>query len=232
MRHVLWGLVGPLLLIGLLPSAGWSLSIGQRDTFEDGTAQNWIAVLGGASPVNVPSGGPAGAGDHYLLLTSVGGVGPGNRLTIINMSQWTGDFIAAGVSGIRMDLNNLGQTDLSLRLLFADPMGGPPTNQAFSAKAFKLPGDSGWTTAYFPIDPADLLASPGLGTVPAALHHTTGLLLFSSTGPAFPGDAIVATLGVDNITATPEPASAALLGSGLLALYTFTRIRRTTDGRQ
>ncbi len=66
----------------------------------------------------------------------------------------------------------------------------------------------------------------------AALHDTTDFRIFNSTATDFPGEPIVANLGVDNITAIPEPASAVLLGSSLLALYTFTRIRRTTHGRQ
>jgi hypothetical protein len=35
-----------LLLIGLLPALAWGLSIGQRDTFEDGTTNGWGVSLG------------------------------------------------------------------------------------------------------------------------------------------------------------------------------------------
>ena len=125
---------------GWLPSA-WALSIGQQDNFEDGTTQGWVVALGGAAhprpPVNIPSGGPTGAGDNFLFLTALGGQGPGSRLTVINVSQWTGDFIAAGISGVRMDLINLGPTDLNLRLLFSDESAGPPQNLAFSTTPFE-----------------------------------------------------------------------------------------------
>src|SRR3954470_2593465 len=57
---------------------------GQVDTFENGTTENWMINLLGmqpppvaALPVNIPTGGPAGAGDNYLQLSSVGGNGPG-----------------------------------------------------------------------------------------------------------------------------------------------------------
>ncbi len=228
MAHAL-RLTTVLLLIGLAPGLAWGLSIGQRDTFEDGTTDGWtVAVLGMGSPplpVNVPGGGPGGADDNYLKLTALEGVG--SRLVMINVSQWTGDFIAAGISGILMDLNNLGMTDLSLRLLFSDPMGGPPTNQAFSKVPVKLPVGSGWTSAYFSIAPADLTAS--IGSATAALHNTTELRLYYGLAPGFPGEAVAAaSLGVDNITATPEPASAVLLGSGLLALYSW----KTWRGRK
>ncbi|HSL49439.1 MAG TPA: hypothetical protein VK878_10220 [Candidatus Deferrimicrobiaceae bacterium] len=233
MARALRLLVVPLLLIALAPSLVWGLSIGQQDTFEDGTTQNWVVAVLGAShpgpPMNIADGGPGGAGDNFLLLTSRGGSGPGSRLAAINLgSQWAGDFIAAGISGILMDLNNLGQTDLSLRLLFADPTVGPPANVAYSTTAVLLPGGSGWTSAFFPIAPADLAPLPGFGSVAGALHNATELRLYHSLAPGFPGEPVAAVLGVDNITATPEPTTAVLLGSGLLALYSW----KTWRGRK
>jgi PEP-CTERM motif-containing protein len=224
----------PLFLLILAPSPAWALSVGQRDTFEDGTTQNWIVGLLGAPhpvpPVNVPTGGPAGAGDGFLQLTAIGGGGAGSRLAVVNGAQWAGDFVVAGISGIRMDLNNLGTTDLSLRLLFADPSVGPPANVPISTAPFFLPAGGGWTEAYFPISPADLTAE--LGSVTAALHNTTQFRLYHGAALDFPGEPIVAALGVDNITAAdnitvvPEPTTAVLLGSGLLALSWHARRRR------
>jgi hypothetical protein len=205
----------PLFLLILAPSPAWALSVGQRDTFEDGTTQSWIVGLLGAPH-------PA-----------IGGGGAGSRLAVVNGVQWAGDFVAAGISGIRMDLNNLGTTDLSLRLLVADPSVGPPANVAFSTAALLLPAGGGWTEAYFPIGPADLTAE--LGSVTAALHNATQFRLYHGAALDFPGEPIVAALGVDNVTAvdnitpTPEPATAVLLGSGLLALS--WRARRSRRAR-
>ena len=64
------------------------------------------------------TGGPAVVDDNYLLLTAVGGLGAGSRLTVINPAQWAGDYLAGGVESISMDLINLGQNYLSLRLQF------------------------------------------------------------------------------------------------------------------
>lgn len=206
--------------------AALAVVVGQADTFQDGTTAGWlVGALGAphpAPPMNVASGGPAGPDDNFLRLTAIGGGSAGSRLAVVNLSQWTGDFIAGGVTAIRMDLSNLGATDLALRLMLADPGAGPPSNVAFSSAPVLLPAGGGWTSVSFPITPADL--SAGLGSVVDALTHATELRIFHNPDPAFPGPAVVASLGVDNITAVPLPPALALLGSGLLAL----RARRRT----
>ena len=173
-----------------------------------------VGLLGSphpAPPANVATGGPAGAGDHFLQLTAVGGIGAGNRLTVINPAQWAGDYEAAGVTGIAMDVFNPGNTNLALRLLFEDPF--PPSNQAVSSSAIPLPAGSCWTHVVFPITPGDVTAV--LGSVDAALSNATTIRIFHATTAAFPGDPIVAQLGVDNIRAVPEPSVAMLLALAL-----------------
>jgi hypothetical protein len=212
-------LIGVLLCLnGLLPvTPVAAVILGQIDTFEDGTTQNWLVGLLGAPhpapPQNIPSGGPAGVDDNYLLLTAVGGNGPGNRLTVINASQWAGDYLTAGVTGIVMDVYNLGNTDLDLRLLVADPIAGPPNNLAFSTDPIFLTAGSGWQRVKFPFTPSDLTL--GFGNVNAALTNATELRIFNNPSAVFPGPPISALLGVDNITAVPLPANLLLLGSGL-----------------
>jgi hypothetical protein len=167
-----------------------------------------------------------------MLLTATGGGGPLSRLTVINSSQWAGNYLAAGVVAITMDLNNLGQTDLSLRLLFEDPMMGPPMNLAFSTVPVFLSAGSGWTSVTFLIRPEDLTA--GLGTVDGALMNATTIRLFHNPGADFPGPSVVAQLGVDNIRATgpapiPEPATLLLLGTGIAAVAEKVRKGRKTN---
>ncbi len=183
-----------------------------------------------APPTNIATGGPTGVDDNFLLLTAVGGLGNGSRLSVLNLTQWTGDYLAAGIDAIAMDVANFGTTDLFVRIMFEDPtMTGPPTNIAFSNTPFLLRAGSGWTRALFPL--SDLI--PGIGDVALALMKATAVRIYHSQAdafpnPAFPIAAVDGQLGVDNIRAlstVPEPATLLLLGPGLALLYTRRRKR-------
>lgn len=222
-----------LWLLGLGAPAS-AVTVGQTDTFEDGTTQGWTVNLLGmgvhpAPPANIPDGGPGGAGDNFLQLTSIGGGSAGSRLTAINLAQWSGDYVAAGVQAIAMSVNNTGSSDLSLRLFFEDPMGGPPANAAFSTNAVLVGAGSGWQTIVFAVRPQDLTAQTG--SVLAALTGATAIRLYHSATPTFPGESLVAQLGVDNIgalAAIPEPATWAMLilGFGLAGGAIRARVKQ------
>lgn len=214
-----------------LPAVGQAqVAVGQRDTFEDGTTQGWVVGPDHpAPPRNVATGGPGGAGDNFLLLSAFGGNGPGSRMSAFNTSQWTGDYRSAGIGSISMDVFNFGPSDLFLRLLVADPVAGPPANAAVSSDAFFIAAGSDWTHVAFRLDPASLTAV--LGTVNGALSNVTELRIFHNPDPVFagpPGSSppVMASLGIDNIVATPEPGTLLLCGSGLVALVVVTRRRR------
>jgi len=141
----------------------------------------------------------------------------------INTSQWAGNYIAAGVSSILMDLNNIGNTDLTIRLLFEDPMGGPPADEAVTNFGAFLPAGSGWMHFVFPISPPSLTVVTGSAT--AALTNATLMRIINAPDP---GDAIsaVGVLGVDNITAVgavPEPSTVLVVVAGLGCLAVLRR---------
>src|SRR5919202_6543499 len=76
--------------------------LGQIDTFQDNTLDNWFSGgLGfGAQPAVPPhlaSGGQAGSGDLYMVVTGIGGQPdqqiPGSRISVINNQQWAGNYL-------------------------------------------------------------------------------------------------------------------------------------------
>ena len=74
-----------------------AVTVGQVDTFEDGTTMNWFVP--GAHPfppANITTGGPAGVNDNFLMLTATGNPGAGGRLAVLNESQWQGNYLALG----------------------------------------------------------------------------------------------------------------------------------------
>lgn len=210
-----------LLLLGGAASA-FSIEIGQIDTFEDGTTQGWVTNLLGQGnppnpPTNVSTGGPGGAGDNYLSLTSLGTQGPGGKLVGMNVSQWSGDYTDEGVTSITMQVKNFGDTDLNLRLLFESVGQFGPTDVAATTDSFFLAAGSDWTTVQFDVTPSAL--TPLLGDVNNALSNVSALRIYNSADLTFPGPNSVSSLGVDNMQAVPEPGTimATLAGLGFLA---------------
>lgn len=201
----------------LLATPAHAVSLGQSDSFESGTTADWrVGSPHPMPPSVITTSGPAGEGDAYLLLQSEGGSGPASRLAAQNTDQWSGNYLAAGITALTMDVFNFGPSTLSLRLLFD---GDDGTNQAraWSAAPIVVPAGSGWRQVVFPILPSDLRAASG-GNVNLALGSAYSVRLYHGVNASFPGGAVVATLGVDNITAVPEPTSALLLALGLGAL--------------
>lgn len=210
------------LLVSLvaMASTAEAVTLGQADTFSS-AIDGWFAGGGpiGAVPPNPPTvvgtGGPAGAGDRYLSVTGLGSDGPGGRLVAMNGAQWSGDYTAAGITAIAMDLNNFGPSDLVVRLFFEDPQNGPPANQAVTP-GVTLPAGSGWQHVLLPVLASDLTVLAGDASV--LLGNTTLLRIFHGPTAAFPGPAVVGSLGIDNISAVPAPGALLLMLTGLAAL--------------
>ena len=217
----------PLLLAGMLGLASVVSAapiLGQVDSFEDGLTAGWSVGAGEpvgaqhpAPPQNVATGGPAGAGDNYLQLTALGATGPGSRLSAFNMDQWAGDYLSAGITALSMDVRNFGPQDVVLRLLLAGPFGPMgPQNAVATSDSISLAAGGGWVRATFSLRPEDLVGL--LGTAHGALSQAGELRLFHNPAALFLGPggqsspAVAAVVGIDNVTAVPEPAALLLLG--------------------
>ena len=209
-----------LLLSGFFPAATTqAVTLNQTDTFQSGSTDSWaVGIPLSSTPVNVPDAGPTGAGDAALGINSTGNNGPGSRLVAFNTLQWAGDYTAAGIDAIGMDLRNVGSSSLHIRLA-ADGAGG----RFATTTAISLAGLGNWTSAVLSIGPGDWTAVGGTD-VNATLASLTQLRVLSAATPAWQGDRLAAELHVDNIRAVPEPATLYLLAlAGLSGLWFLRR---------
>lgn len=207
------------LCLALAAAPAGAISVGASTTFQDGTAGGWYVPVGSPLPPQViDTGGPAGSGDGFLQLKSSGQSSAGSRLVVFGGNDWLGNYLAAGVTAVTLDAINLGTSDLQLRLYFNGPAGS-----ALSTTGLGLPAASGWTRLVFPLAPAALSGADAVGT----LANVTELRLFHNDSPSFPPGAVLATLGIDNISAVPEPGPLALWAAAAgLGLVMRHRTRR------
>jgi hypothetical protein len=204
-----------------------AITFHQLDDFQSGL-QGWGE---GSASINPPtwifSGGPNGANDAFIQNSSSGGGGAGSKQVTFNTAQWAGNYNAAGVTRITMDLKNAGATPLAMRVTLRDF-----TTVYSSLTAFPVLNDGQWHRAVFDLDAAHLGKAPATGadSLSTVLSNVTEMRLVSAAaGPSFFGDAIQSSVDVDNIFATsiPEPATATLAaGIALLALARRSRRRR------
>jgi hypothetical protein len=205
-----------------------SITLNHVDDFEDGTLQNWA---GGSVPVNEPDGGPDGVGDAYLEIAS-----EDFALGAFNLDQWSGDYDAEMVNTVSFDLNNFGPDPLSVRVVLFTPgcdAGAGACTAWTSTVATPLASGSGWVTASFSLEEADLTQVLGADSHLATLQNVERLLIRHDDGaPDGPGSVpiVTATLGIDNVTALPEPTGPAGLLLGAVALGVLARRSRSPQG--
>jgi len=119
-----------------------------------------------------------------------------------------------------MDVINLGSTEVNLRLYFSGASGS-----GSSTTGITLLSGSGWTHVVFPTVPGGV--SPGPGVAGAdVLSNVSELRIFHSAAAIFPGPNIAAQIGIDNVTAVPEPGTWATLGLGLAVMGAAAARRR------
>jgi len=182
------------------PSARAQITAGQLDDFQDGTTANWGYSSGGSQPVdNVADAGPQGAGDRALYMdTDVHG---GGRLLVINTVQWVGDWTAAGVTQIAMDVRNPNDFELQMRLGIVGPggvsIGG--SGDTHVTNSIAVPADDQWYTIMFPALATDFISLSGSDTADA-LVNVTHVRILSNPATEFIG-AFGGAFYLDNIHA-------------------------------
>jgi hypothetical protein len=204
-----------VLACGVASAAAASPILNQVNNFSAGATSNWSNGGNAADPVNVSTGGPAGANDSFLRVNANGGGGPGSRLVTYNRgSQWTGNFSAAGVTAVSMDLKNFGSSPLSMRI----GLEGPNSTWYVSSQPFTLAADNAWHTATFPLTIAGMTNAGGSATLGSVLGQVSEFRILDNPSVDYHGALISSSFGVDNVRAVPEPASAAVLAAALLPL--------------
>lgn len=205
MRRFCAGLIVALLTVS---SASAAIILEQLDDFEDGTLMGWGS--GGPNPnppIWTPGPGSTGFDDAFVVITGNGESGSGGNLVVFNSSQWAGDYIAAGVNAISLSVQNYSLEPVQIGLRVEGP-GGNFT----SVLPIEIPADSFWDTITLALT-ADSLA--GGADLSATLSNVTRLRIQDPRGP------IAGSIGVDNITALPEPGAL-----GMLALLSAFGARR------
>jgi hypothetical protein len=177
---------------------GECITVGESDTFSANT-ENW--QQGESANLRATTGGPGGAGDAYLRVVADGSSEHG-KLVVFNRSQWAGNHATAGVTSIGMAVNNLGASNLQLRLAFGSA-SDPDTGGTWysSLNPINVPAASGWTNIAFPISASNLTRVQGNGSYASLMASVSTLRLLHSPTPSNRGPNFVATLGVDNILA-------------------------------
>ncbi len=189
------------------------ITVGQIDDFQDGTLQDWgNGII--ESLVTNEDGGPLGAGDRFLQTITTGLTnGPGSRLAVFNREQWTGDYLAAGVTSISMDVANFtpSDTQLELRVMLFSDTGSVFTSTVASVVA----ADGQWTTVTFDVTEGGLTMVDGLFTYQESITAINRLLVRHQPGePQSVGAAPHfrdGVMGLDNIRALPAPGTLALV---------------------
>lgn len=161
---------------------------GQIDDFQDGTTMSW---LGGANPTNTPSGGPTGADDKFLMLTT----GVNNKLASYNIARWGGNYATAGVGRIEADLKNYGQTDLYIRVVLHGTNG-----TRWSAKTpFVLPVGGTWTHHGVDLLATNFTITQGTGTFADTIAGLDRLMFRHEVIISTEGSIVTGSLGIDNV---------------------------------
>jgi hypothetical protein len=195
--------------LSLSRSAAGQITFGQIDDFQlsntGNNALGWTRGLNSPQlPFVVAPGGPQG-NDGLLEVTSTGTSGSNSRMNFFNASQWTGNYVAAGVTQITAQIADFGTTPLYMRIAFQDAFGTEYGSTNFDL----VPADGKWYPVSFDLTPSGLTLLQGSETAEQALT-TVGILrvLSNAEMPSFRGDVIQGVLGMDEVAAVPEPVDA------------------------
>jgi hypothetical protein len=206
----------PVALAGLLlTTTAYAVSLGQTDDFENTTTQGWKEGNPSPNPPSNAVGGPDGPNDRYLRNVSSGSSGAGGRMTMFNTTQWTGDFLAAGIGRIHLKARVFGTEGLTIRILFRRAGSGPNGLDTWITSPQVLPADEQWHAFDFSLAVENMSSAGGLSSHTQMMTGAEQMWIANYPGTSGQPPRIQATLGIDDITALepealPEPEAPAI----------------------
>ena len=188
-------------------SSAMAVMLDQVDNFQPPGVAGWTVGkpdVHAAPPKWIVNGGPTGTLDNFLQVQGFGGEGAGSKPNMFNTQQWAGDYLAARITAIELDMKYLGQgpETMHVRVGLEGPGGLVWSTHAEAVG----PGTAGpWFHAVFAINPASLEG----GDAMAVLGNVTKLRLYHAPvgQPSGAAPALDVRIGYDNIRATGEPVS-------------------------
>jgi hypothetical protein len=166
------------------------------DDFQSGTILGWA---GGASPVLVNDGGPAGVGDKFLSISTPAN---GHLATFNDGTAWTGNLTSIGATQIKVDLMSpAASAPLPTRVVLFGP--GSTAVRWTSTVAQTVPNDGVWRSYAFSLAEGDLTRVLGTATYPAMTADVVRVMLRfdpdtpSASGPLVPSPGGI--LNIDNV---------------------------------
>ncbi len=181
-----------IIAASLIASTANAITIGTTDTFEDGTEMGWS---GGALPANV-SGGQASS--KALEFSSNGG----NLAAYNTDPRWQGDYIAAGVFGIKGYFQNRSTIPMEIRLV----MFNGTSERWTSSGPLEMGVSLAWIEHTFEISEDQLTRVLGFQPYSTSLANIDRVMFRYDPGePNATGTAVTGAVRMDNLEAIGAP---------------------------
>jgi hypothetical protein len=213
-----------------------AISLASQDTFAT-TSEGWAIGMAGTQPSR--QAGPGFDGQPgFLSHFSDSSSSNGKWLMFTGDSDWLGNYTAVGVTGINFWADEQVGTSLNLRIAFFGPGGC-----FYSAGQTITNSTAGpdWTLLTFTLSAANFTYAPGsggTGIFAGTMADVTRFEIFGGSGSiTFHGNNIIDagpstnTIGIDQITAVPEPSAIALMFCAGGCLFIAGRRRRAATTR-
>lgn len=186
------------LTLAIAFESGWTAPTpGMIDHFPGPSVGNWLS--GGSSLSNPGTGGVLGAGDGFLIISTLPGP---SILGTVNTSDYLGNWTAAGITAVRFWLNDVG-TDEPLEMHFAIGKAAGGSGNFWQYNTGFIPPLHAWSQFTVDLTSASsftqIINTPG-GTYAAALADVDRIVIRHDLAPyEHHPDVIAADVGLDEL---------------------------------